>query len=84
MFLLSDPIYDNDFDPKNHWKMHIALRDLDINARPFVYIQMGAFAATQVLGITSGSNFRGNIGHLAQLMTTVGTLFLWGGWSGAV
>ena len=51
MFLLSDPIYDNDFSPKNHWKMHTALPDPDINARPFVYIQMGAFAATQATWI---------------------------------
>ena len=52
MFLLSGPIYDNDFDPKNHWKMHTALPDPDINARPFVYILMGAFDAIKVLGLT--------------------------------
>ena len=73
MFLLSGPIYDNDFDPKYHWKMHTALPNPDINACPFVYILMGAFDAIQVLGLTSGSNIRGNMGILAQLMTTVGT-----------
>ena len=45
-FLLSDPIFDNDFMPKRHWEMLTALSDLNINARPFVYIQMGIFAAT--------------------------------------
>ena len=45
-FLLSDPIFDNDFMPKKHWEMPTALPDPNINARPFVYIQMGAFAAT--------------------------------------
>ena len=45
MFLLSDPIYDNDFNPKNHWEMHTALPDPDINAQSFVYIQIYAFAA---------------------------------------
>ena len=45
-FLLSDPIFDNDFMPKKHWKMLSALPDPNINARPFVDIQMGAFAAT--------------------------------------
>ena len=38
MFLLSDPIYDNDFNPKNHCKMHTALPDPDVNAQHFVYI----------------------------------------------
>ena len=46
MFLLSGPIYDDDFDPQNHRKIQTALPDQDINVRPIVYIQMGAFAAT--------------------------------------
>ena len=45
-FLLSDPIFDIDFMPKNHWKMLTALPSLNINAQPFVYIQMGALATT--------------------------------------
>ena len=31
MFLLSDPIFDNDFLPKNHWKMLKDLLDPDTN-----------------------------------------------------
>ena len=71
-FPCGDSIFDNDFIPKNHWRMLTALPDPNINPRPFVYIQMGALAATSVFGLTSGSIFQGNISQLAQLLTIVG------------
>ena len=46
VFSLSVPIFDNDFMPNNQWVILTALPDHNINVQPFVYIQMGALAAT--------------------------------------